>query len=97
MLLELRDLCIEHPELARGKLEQIVMHDADHGTAYIETLRAYLDAFGDVPTASARILVHPNTFRYRLRRLLEIFDLDLDDAEERLVLSLQLRLLPAHP
>ncbi|HJT38158.1 MAG TPA: helix-turn-helix domain-containing protein [Actinomycetota bacterium] len=97
VLLELRDLCIEHPELARGKLEQIVTHDAEHGTAYIDTLRAYLDAFGDVPTAAARILVHPNTFRYRLRRLLEIFDLDLDDAEERLVLSLQLRLLSAQP
>ena len=95
VLLELRDLCIEHPELARGKLEQVLAHDAEHGTAYTETLRAYLDAFGDVPTAAARILVHPNTFRYRLRRLLEIFDLDIDDAEERLVLSLQLRMLPA--
>jgi len=94
VLLELRDLCIEHPELGRGKLEQVVAHDAEHGTAYTETLRAYLDAFGDVPTAAARILVHPNTFRYRLRRLLEIFDLDIDDSEERLVLSLQLRLLP---
>ena len=94
VLLELRDLCIEHPELGRGKLEHVVAHDAEHGTAYTETLRAYLDAFGDVPTAAARILVHPNTFRYRLRRLLEIFDLDLDDAEERLVLSLQLRMVP---
>jgi len=95
VLLELRDLCVEHPELGRGKLEQVVAHDAEHRTAYTETLRAYLDAFGDVPTAAARILVHPNTFRYRLRRLLEIFDLEIDDAEERLVLSLQLRLLPA--
>ena len=39
--------------------------------------------------------MHPNTFRYRLRRLAELFDLDLDDADERIVLELQLRLLEA--
>jgi DNA-binding PucR family transcriptional regulator len=97
VLLELRDLAAEHPELARGRLEDVIAYDAENGSAYTETLRAYLDAFGDVPTAAERISVHPNTFRYRLKRLLEIFDLDMDDAEERLVLSLQLRLLPSNP
>jgi len=48
---------------------------------------------GDVVGASARISVHPNTFRYRLRRLVELFDIDLKKPEERLVLELQLRLL----
>ena len=57
------------------------------------TLRAYLDCFGDVPRAAERISVHPNTFRYRMRRLVELFDLDLDDPDERMVLELQLRLL----
>ena len=93
VLLELQELKLEHPGLMRGKLSTVLEHDAEHGTQYALTLRAYLDAMGDVVGAAARISVHPNTFRYRLRRLRELFDIDLKNAEERLVLELQLRLL----
>ncbi len=93
VLLELKDLKLEHPGLMRGKLSTVLEHDAQHSTQYALTLRAYLDAMGDVVAASGGISVHPNTFRYRLRRLRELFDIDLKNAEERLVLELQLRLL----
>ena len=93
VLLELKELKLEHPGLMRGKLTAVLEHDAEHGTQYALTLRAYLDAMGDVVGAAAGISVHPNTFRYRLRRLGELFDIDLKNAEERLVLELQLRLL----
>jgi len=95
ILLQLRDLAAQHPEITRGTLEAIVAQDAKKGTNYLQTLEAYLDAFGDVPMAAARVGVHPNTFRYRLRRLVTVFDLDLDDPDERLVLGLQLRLQPS--
>ena len=93
VLLELQELKLEHPSLMRGKLSTVLEHDAEHGTHYALTLRAYLDAVGDVVGAAAGISVHPNTFRYRLRRLRELFDIDLKNADERLVLELQLRLL----
>jgi DNA-binding PucR family transcriptional regulator len=93
VLHELQELALDHPGLTRGKLERVLAHDAAHTATYAPTLRAYLDCFGDVPRAAERISVHPNTFRYRLRRLVELFGLDLDDADERLVLELQLRLL----
>jgi DNA-binding PucR family transcriptional regulator len=93
VLLELRELSAEHPGLTRGRLERLLAHDAQHGSAYGQTLRAYLDSFGDVAGAAGRVSVHPNTFRYRMRRLVELFDIDLDNPEERLVLELQLRLL----
>ena len=70
-------------------------HDDKKGTSYLQTLQAYLDAFGDVPAAAARVGVHPNTFRYRLQRLVSIFHLNLNDPDERLVLGLQIRLLVA--
>jgi GAF domain-containing protein len=95
ILLQLRELAMQHPEITRGSLEAIHAHDAKKGTNYLRTLQAYLDAFGDVPAAAARVGVHPNTFRYRLRRLVTMFDLNLMDPDERLVLGLQLRLLPA--
>jgi len=93
VLLELKELRIEHPSLMRGKLTAVLEHDAEHGTQYALTLRAYLGAMGDVVGAAAGISVHPNTFRYRLRRVGELFDIDVKNAEERLVLELQLRLL----
>jgi DNA-binding PucR family transcriptional regulator len=93
VLRELKELSAEHPSLTRGKLHALLEHDAEHGTNYALTLRAYLDAMGDVVRAAKRISVHPNTFRYRIRRLLELFDIDLGNPEERLVLELQLRFL----
>ena len=93
VLHELKELSLDHPGLTRGKLERVLAHDAQHNATYVPTLRAYLDCFGDVPRAAERISVHPNTFRYRMRRLVELFDLDLDDPDERMVLELQLRLV----
>jgi DNA-binding PucR family transcriptional regulator len=93
VLLELTELVAERPHMASAKLAILAQHDADHETAYIETLRAYLDSFGDVVEAAQRVHVHPNTFRYRLRRLVELSGLELTDPDERLVTELQLRVL----
>src|SRR5205823_4572768 len=59
ILLRLRELAGLHPEIARGPLQEIVEHDAKKGTSYVPTLTAYLDAFGDIPIAAARVGVHP--------------------------------------
>jgi sugar diacid utilization regulator len=92
ILLELRDLAADRPHMLDGKLRALDAHDAEHATAYAPTLAAFLDAFGDVGSASRRTGVHPNTFRYRLRRLVEISGIDLADPDERVVTELQLRL-----
>lgn len=93
VLLAMRDLAKQNPGLRAGKLDRLVAHDRDRQGAYVETLRAYLDAFGDVAAASSRVNVHPNTFRYRLRRLLELSEIDLADPSERLITHLQLTFL----
>lgn len=92
-LLTLRELARDHPDLAKGVVETIAAHDELKNTTYLETLRAFLASFGDVPSAAAAINVHANTFRYRMRRLSELFDVDLDDPDNRLVIELQLRLI----
>ena len=53
VLPELRELSADRPSLARGKLERVLAHDAEHASAYAPTLRADLDAFGDVSKAVA--------------------------------------------
>lgn len=47
----------------------------------VESLNAWLDAFGDVGTA---VIVHSSTFRYRLRRLSEVGEIDLTDPNAQL-------------
>ncbi|APE18639.1 transcriptional regulator [Mycobacterium sp. WY10] len=56
-----------------------------------ETLRVYLDSFGDVAAAAAALHVHPNTVRYRVRRLEQVLSTSLSDPDVRLLLSLSLR------
>jgi hypothetical protein len=93
VLVQLSDLAAERPRLLTGKIRLLEQSDRERSTDYIATLRAFLDAFGDVRTAADAVGVHPNTFRYRLRRLSEQAQLDLDDPEQRLVAQLQLHLI----
>ena len=91
LLMELRDLAAAHGDRPTGPVARLSAYDAEHGTNLVETLRAWLDAFGDVAAASAAMFVHPNTFRYRLRRLTEVSGIDLADPEQRFAAMLQLR------
>ncbi|ORA74946.1 transcriptional regulator [Mycobacterium heidelbergense] len=56
-----------------------------------ETLRTYLDSFGDIGAAAQSLRVHPNTVRYRVRRIEKLLSASLSDPEVRLVFSLGLR------
>jgi DNA-binding PucR family transcriptional regulator len=56
-----------------------------------DTLRAYLDSFGDIAAAAHWLQVHPNTVRYRVRRIEKLLSTSLSDPEARLVFSLGLR------
>lgn len=56
-----------------------------------ETLGAYLDGFGDIGAVAQRLHVHPNTVRYRIRRIEKLLSSSLADPDDRLVLALGLR------
>ena len=42
---------------------------ADAGPALTETLDAYLDSGGAIEACARKLFVHPNTVRYRLKRI----------------------------
>jgi hypothetical protein len=56
-----------------------------------ETLRAWLDHPGQVQRVAGELHVHPQTVRYRLAQLRELFGERLEDAEARFELALALR------
>jgi DNA-binding PucR family transcriptional regulator len=64
-----------------------------HDPVLVQTLRAYLDNFGDVAAAAQQLHVHPNTVRYRARRIEKLLSTSLADPDVRLLLSLGLRVL----
>jgi hypothetical protein len=55
------------------------------------TLRAWLDRPGQVQAVAAVLAVHPQTVRYRLARLRELFGDSLEDPDARFELALALR------
>ena len=97
LLLELRDLVAARRDQPTGAVARLYAYDELHNAKLVETLRAWLDAFGDVIAAAAAVYVHPNTFRYRLRRLAEVGDIDLADPDARFAAMLQLRVLSPPP
>jgi DNA-binding PucR family transcriptional regulator len=65
-------------------------HDRAQGTDYVLTLQAWLESQGDPAEAGNRLGVHENTVRYRLRKMAEIANLQLDDAKKRLAMMIEL-------
>jgi sugar diacid utilization regulator len=78
---------------ARGPVTELRRHDAEHGTQYIATLRAWLRSQGDPAEAGQLLDVHENTIRYRLRKMRDITALDLDDGGKRVAMTIELAAL----
>ncbi|MDV6011691.1 helix-turn-helix domain-containing protein [Haloechinothrix sp. LS1_15] len=76
--------------VALGPLQVLREHDASRNTDYVDTLYAWLRHQGDPRAAARDLSIHPNTLRYRMRKLLALTELDLADADTRLALLVQL-------
>ena len=76
-----------------GSLARLIEYDRHHQSNLVETLQAWLESFGDVTAAAKALYLHPNTFRYRLRRVAEVGEINLADPEQRFVAMLHLRVL----
>jgi hypothetical protein len=93
LMIELADLAALRGDTVVSPVARLVAYDTRNAASLVSTLRAWLDTFGDVGVAAQSMNVHPNTFRYRLRRLSEVAEVDLEDAGTRFSLMLQLRLM----
>lgn len=67
-------------------------YDRDHGGRLLQTAAAFIDNGCRYQVTAAALEIHVSTLRYRLRRLSELFGLDLEDSETRFALALALRL-----
>jgi DNA-binding PucR family transcriptional regulator len=78
-------------DLVRDRLAPLEALAPNSRLRLTETLEAWLAVQGRLQAAADRLQVHPQTVRYRLRRLREILGGALDDPNQRFELDLALR------
>lgn len=91
LLGEIVALLADNPDLVDPRVTELADLDERTGSGFTASLRAYLDRFGDVRAAADDLHVHPNTLRYRIRRIETLTGMDLADPATRLVVALSLR------
>jgi len=62
-------------------LGPLVSHDADHGTAYVDTLRVVLRHNRSWQLAAADLHIHEQTLGYRIRKIEQLTGLGLTSTE----------------
>jgi hypothetical protein len=80
-------------QLVSGVYQPLV----DAGSGLLETLTAYLDASGSIEATGRYLFIHPNTVRYRLRRIADVTGLSPAEARDAYTLRVALtlgRLMP---
>jgi hypothetical protein len=73
-----------------GPVPVLRAHDEANGTDHLRTLYEWLRHPGDPRAAGRALAIHPNTLRYRMRRITELAGVDLADPDIRLALLVQL-------
>ena len=72
--------------LCTPQLLKLVEYDEQHDTEFAYTLQRYLVNERNIKMTATDLHIHRSTMNYRISRLHELLDMDLDDSENRLYL-----------
>jgi sugar diacid utilization regulator len=72
-------------------LEPVVHYDSRYGTELVQTLITYLGNDASTVRTAGDLFAHRHTIRYRLDRVSELTDLDVDKSEDRERLTLGIK------
>ncbi len=84
------------PELIRfynETLRPLVEYDKKKDTELVKTLEAYFENNGNLKKISKQLYTHYNTILYRIQRIEEICNLNLQNSQERLNLEIALKIM----
>ena len=79
--------------LVSPELLQLKEYDDTNGTQFFETLKTYLLLERDIPKTAQALIVHRTTLLYRLKKIQQLVNLNLEDPDHRLYLLFSLWLL----
>ena len=92
LLLALKERNLDHlRRFYMATLGPLVEYDERKQADLIRTLDGFFEAKGNLAKAAQDLDVHRNTLVYRLERISELTELDLDDPDNRLILHLALK------
>lgn len=92
MISKLAELQREEPHLEHRLLSEIAAHDDRFGTQYLASLDAWCGALFDVANAAARLGIHANSLRYRLKKVETLFSVSLENPDTVLSIWLQIEM-----
>ncbi|MGE5707023.1 MAG: PucR family transcriptional regulator, partial [Bacteroidota bacterium] len=73
-------------------LDRLLEYDQQADKELVKTNTAILECNGNLTETSEKLFIHRNTLKYRLERIRDITQIDLDDSENRLMLHLGLKM-----
>lgn len=82
---EARELCAEY-------IQKLRAYDEAHGTNLLQTLQTVVSCEWNLKKASEQLYIHYNSMKYRYRRICQVLDKRLDDADEKLNMEIALKL-----
>ncbi|MFD6351145.1 PucR family transcriptional regulator [Nocardia tengchongensis] len=85
---------VEAERMVRVSLGSLLALPYEERERLLETLRTWYAANGSAAETGRRLFLHPNSVRYRLRRIEELTDRSLNDPRAVLELGAALRALP---
>ncbi len=81
---ELQNYCEE-------TLSELTRYDERNGTQLIQTLVAFFECHGNLRATAESLYLHRNSLSYRLKRIQEIAEINLDNFEDRFRVHLSLK------
>lgn len=92
-ILSYEELQPELKQFYNETLEPLVKYDKDKDSDLVETLNCYFACGSNLKRVSEEMYTHYNTVIYRMQRIKEIANLDLDDPNQRLNVQIALKIL----
>ena len=84
-------------QFAEGILRPLAEYDQQNRGSLVKTVEAYFNHHGNISQTAESLFVHRNTLLYRMERIQELTNLQLDQANQRLALHLALKLWQLRP
>ncbi|AET59914.1 regulator of polyketide synthase expression [Paenibacillus terrae HPL-003] len=75
----------EFVDLFERKLGRLQQYDRSHGSDLLKTLFYYLENRGSLMDTANYLFIHRNSVKYRLERIRDIADFDLNDPREQFI------------
>lgn len=74
----------ELAEFYKDNIGELIRYDQEQNTEFVQTLESFFLNRCDLKAAADDLFLHPNTLRYRLKKIEEILEINLNDIDTKL-------------